>query len=87
MTESGERTVTEDGTIDLTGVRLEADHGYRLTIDLTSRGRGYGKSTSCICTTETGCPEDENPCLPCSLLDPYEPCPVVGFGDDEEVDR
>lgn len=61
----------------------------RLEVDLTPRARGYGKITPCICTTETGCPEDptENPCAVCRGLDPYEPCPVVGFGDDEEVDR
>lgn len=89
MTESGERTVTEHGTVDLTGVRLEAGHEYQLKIDLTSRGRGYGKSTGCICTEKTGCSEDpsENPCAVCRALDPYEPCPVVGFGAGEEVDR
>lgn len=43
---------------------------------------------ACICSTD--CPEDpaENPCPVCRLLDPYAPCPVVGFGGDEsEVSR
>ena len=38
------------------------------------------ESAECICTDS--CPEDaaENPCPPCRTMDPYEPCPVIGFG-------
>lgn len=87
MTKNIRRTITEHGTLDLTGLRVEAGEEYRIEVDVTSRGRGYGKSISCTCTEETGCPEVDNPCLPCALLDIYEPCPVLGFGDGEEIDR
>jgi len=43
------------------------------------------------CTCVNQCPEDyvENNCSYCRTMDPYEPCPVIGFGcgsdcDDEE---
>ncbi|WP_104116953.1 hypothetical protein [Arthrobacter sp. B1805] len=34
------------------------------------------------CTCTSFCPEDrdENECSHCRLLDPYDPCPVIGFG-------
>lgn len=74
--------------LDLTGVVVRAGHRYAVEVDLTPRAcaRGHDKTISCVCTTETGCPADptQNPCVPCSLLDPYQPCPVVGFGAGEE---
>lgn len=36
------------------------------------------KPEACTCTNH--CPESDNPCPHCSRLDPYDPCPVVGFG-------
>lgn len=29
----------------------------------------------CTCTAEAGCPEDDNPCEVCRVLDPYGSCP------------
>ena len=36
-------------------------------------------ANTCVCTD--WCGEDENPCPVCVRLDPYLPCPVVGYGD------
>lgn len=37
-------------------------------------------TTVCACTTNTGCGEyDEAGCDYCRALDPYLPCPVLGF--------
>lgn len=41
------------------------------------------KRTECICgTTQLVCPEDPemNDCGFCTELDPYDPCPVYGYG-------
>lgn len=32
------------------------------------------------CTCTDHCPESDNPCPHCRAMDPYDPCPVVGFG-------
>lgn len=44
------------------------------------------RRTKCSCTTD--CPEDrdENTCPVCRLLDPYDPCPVIGFGCGDGCD-
>jgi hypothetical protein len=36
------------------------------------------KPSDCNCIDY--CPESDNTCPHCTLLDLYEPCPVVGFG-------
>ncbi len=40
----------------------------------------------CVCTDM--CPEDpeSNDCAHCRHLDPYDPCPVVGFGCGSDCD-
>ncbi len=39
---------------------------------------GLRPALACTCTDM--CPETDNDCAHCSSLDPYDPCPVVGFG-------
>lgn len=44
------------------------------------------QSKDCICgTTQLVCPEDPkmNDCTFCTTLDPYDPCPVYGYGCGE----
>lgn len=36
------------------------------------------RPANCTCTDY--CPESDNPCPHCRQLDPYDPCPITGFG-------